>query len=68
MASEGKADCAASIGGKFLSNPPFLRFARRNGGKKRKTSEEQKKTPAPMWERKAPYDCQQSAFPSEILE
>jgi hypothetical protein len=28
-------------------NPPFLRFAKRSGGQKRKTSEEQKKTPAP---------------------
>jgi hypothetical protein len=65
---EGKADCAASIGGLLLSIVSLLDFRKAPRGRQEKTSMRRQNTPATAEKGLLPHDCKQYDFPSGTLE
>jgi len=65
---EGKADCAASIGGISASHTPLLAFRKAERGRGKKASMKGLNTPATAKEGYLPYDCKQYGFPSATLK
>jgi hypothetical protein len=66
--AEGKADCAASIGGISASHKPLLAFRKAKRGQGKKASMKGLNTPATAKEGHLPHDCKQYGFPSAILK
>ncbi len=65
---EGKADCAASIGGILLAIAPLPTFREAQRGREEKTSMKSLITPATPREGYVPHDCKQSGLPPGALE
>jgi hypothetical protein len=66
--AEGKADCAASIGGISASYKPLLAFRKAERGRGKKASMKGLNPPATAKERYLPHDCKQYGFPSATLK
>ena len=66
--AEGKADCAAGIGGISVSHKPLLAFRKAERGQGKKASMKGLNTPATAKERYLPHDCKQYGFPSATLK
>ncbi len=66
--AEGKADCAASIGGIATSYKPLLAFRKAERGQWKKASKKGPNTPARAKEGYLPHDCKQYDFPSATLK
>jgi len=65
---EGKADCAASIGGILLAITPLRAFRKAQRGREEKTSTKGLNTPATPKKGYVPHDCKQYDLPSGALE
>jgi hypothetical protein len=66
--AEGKADCAASIGGISAFHKPLLAFRKAERGRGKKASMKGLNTPATAKEGYLPHDCKQYGFPSATLK
>jgi hypothetical protein len=66
--AEGKADCAASIGGISASHRPLLAFRKAERGRGKKASMKGPNPPATPKEGYLPHDCKQYGFPSATLK
>jgi hypothetical protein len=65
---EGKADCAASIGGILLPKLSPLDFRKARRRREKKPLMRQQDTPATAKKGQLPHDCKQYDFPSGPLE
>jgi len=66
--AEGKADCAASIGGISASHKPPACLPQSGAGRGKKASMKGLNTPATAKEGYLPHDCKQYGFPSATLK